>query len=122
MHPRTAAQTPQPASARRAGMDRSTAATGARRVAFVEVFDADPQRLRLLRQIADELPMGPLADLLVGRLPQAHPCLDVAHLPHRHGGHALCLAERHRLARRRVQDLALLAIELGTDRGFAPTE
>src|SRR5262245_56754610 len=73
MHPRAAAQTPKPAPARRGGLDLPSHTTNSRRIRLVDPLDRDAPSRRLLGQIACELPMRPLTDLLVGLLAQAHP-------------------------------------------------
>ena len=50
-----------------------THTTGLRRIRLVDPLHADPQPRRLLGEVAGELPMRPLADLLVRPLTQAHP-------------------------------------------------
>src|SRR5262245_52287081 len=93
MHPRAAACTPKPASARRGGLDVPTHTTRSGGIRFVDPLHADPQPRRLLVEVADDLPMRPLADLLVGDPAQAQTGLDVAHIPHRNVRDALDLAE-----------------------------
>jgi hypothetical protein len=96
-----------------------TATTRATGVAFVDLLDADAHSRRFLAEGAHELAVWPLADLLVGAAPQAHPRLDVAHVPHRDAGDALRLAEPNRLARRLMQHVPLLPVEPGTHLGLA---
>ena len=63
--------------------------------------------------------MGPLADLLVADPAQADPRLDVTHIPHRDARDALLLTEIHHFARRLVEEVTLLAGEVGAELGFA---
>ena len=63
--------------------------------------------------------MRPLADLLI-RLPaQAHPRLDVTHIPHREVGDAFLGTEVDHLPGGLVQQIALLPIEFRARLGFA---
>jgi hypothetical protein len=63
--------------------------------------------------------MGPLADLLIRLLAETDACLDIAHIPHRDPSDLVGLAEVHHRARRLMQDVMLLAVELGAHLGFA---
>src|SRR5215831_19464595 len=104
VHPRAAARAPKAASARRGGLDMPTVTAGLRRIRLVHPFDYPAHPRRLLAEGAGELPMWPLADLLI-RLPaQTHPRLDVAHIPHRAAAHSLSLAEVQYRAHRLMQD------------------
>src|SRR5215831_9968670 len=60
--------------------------TGFRRIRFINPLHDHPQPRCLFAEIAGELPMRPLADLLIGSLAQADPGLDVTHIPHRDVG------------------------------------
>jgi hypothetical protein len=70
---------PQPAHrkrrARRGRLDVPTLTTRSGGICFVDPLHADPQSRRLLAEVAGELPMRPLADLLVRLLAQADPRL-----------------------------------------------
>ena len=88
-------------------------------IALINPLHADPQPRRLLGEVAGELPMWPLADLLVGHAAQTDARLDVAHISHRDACDALACAEIHHLARRLVEQIPLLAIHPRTHLGFA---
>ncbi len=122
MHPRAAAQTPKAAPARRGRLDVPTVTTGSRRVRLVDPLYRDPQARGLLGKRAGELPMRPLADLLIGSFAQAHSRLDVAHISHRDAAHPVLRAEIHHLARRLVEEVTLLAIQSGAHLCLTPAE
>ena len=76
-------------------MPTHTTGSGGRRL--IDPLDHHPQPRRRLGERAGELPVWPLAALLVGLLAQADPGLEVAHLPHRDPRDALARAAiRHR--------------------------
>src|SRR5262249_18453234 len=100
MHPRATARTPKAASPRPGRVDMPTHTTRSRRICLVNPLDRDAQPRRLLVQIPSELPMRPLADLLVRHPAQLHAGLDVAHIPHRDAAPPLRLAEIDHLPRR----------------------
>ena len=99
-----------------------THTTRSRRICLINPLNADAQSRRLLAEIAGELPMRPLADLLIGPFAQADPRLDVTHIPHGDLTDTLLRAEIHDLARRLMQEVPLLAGESGARLGFAPVE
>src|SRR5262249_30534643 len=115
VHPRATTQTPKAAPARRGGLDMPTVAAGPCRIRLVNPLHGDAQLRRLLAEIPSELPMRPLTDLLVADMSQAHPRLDVTHIPHRDLAHSLRLTEVHHCARRLMQQIALLAVLFGAD-------
>ena len=101
-------------------MPRDTACL--RRIAFVDPVEEDAPPSGFLMQIPHELAVGPLTNLLIGGSAQTHPSLDVTHIPHGDAGDTLLRTEVHRLLRRLVQDVALLAIQFGAYLGFALQE
>src|SRR5262249_42056257 len=94
------------------GLDVPTYTTRSGGLRFIYPLNDDAQPRRLLGQVAADLSMGPLADLLVRDLAQADPRLDVAHLPHRDAADPCDLTERDDLPRRLVQAVALLPKQL----------
>jgi hypothetical protein len=70
------------------------------RICLVNPVNADPQSRRLLAQIARELAMRPLADLLIGLRCQAYARLDVTNISQRDLAHTFRCTEVHYLPRR----------------------
>ena len=88
-------------------------------IRLLDPLDRDANTRRLLGEGAGELPMRPLADLLVRLLAQTHPRLDVTHIPHREVGDAFLGTEADHLPGGLVQQIALLPIEFRARLGFA---
>jgi hypothetical protein len=100
-------------------LDVPTVTAGLRRIRLVDPLDHHAQPRCLLTQIVGELPMWPLADLLI-RLPtQTHPGLDITHIPHRDAGDAFSGTEGNDLPGRLMQQTALLAVPLRAHLRFA---
>lgn len=97
-------------------MRRGTTRSG--RIRLVNPVDHRAHADNFLSEVAHELAVGPLADLLVGLLAEAHARLNVTHIPDRDLGHPLLLAKVHHLTCGLIENVALLAIELGADPGF----
>jgi hypothetical protein len=66
--------------------------------------------------------MRPLTDLLVRPLAQAHPRLNITHIPHRDPSDPFGLAKIYHFARRLVEEVALLPGECGAHLGCTPVE
>ena len=90
----------------------STVATGFRWVRFIKPLYHYSQPCRLLAYTAGELSMWPLADLLVGLASQADASLNIAYIPYRDTAHPFTMTEVHDLARRLMQNIALLPVHL----------
>src|SRR6185437_9660435 len=83
------------------------------RIRFVNPVQTYPAPGSFLAEVADELAMWPLTDLLVSGCTQADARLNVAHIPHRQMRDPFLRAEAYHLLRGLMQDVALLAIKFG---------
>ena len=92
-------------------MTTRTTSTGGE--GFIVQGDAHLESGRLLRQVAAELTVGPLADFLVGVPPLPHPIADVTHVAHRQFTHPVLMSEGDSLAGRLMEDVPLLAVAFG---------
>src|SRR5258708_21907541 len=99
-----------------------TVATRLGGIRLVNRVELDARAGRFLAQVPHELAVRPLADLLVGHVPETDPRLNVAHIAHREAADALLLAEGDHFPGGLMQDLALLAIQRGADLGLAPQQ
>src|SRR5262245_13119877 len=93
---RSTADAAEPPPPWRVFVDVAVVATGLRRIRLVDPVHGEFLLSGFLAEVAEELPVGPLTDLLVGDLTQAHTSLDVAHIAHHDLTDPFRHAEAHR--------------------------
>ena len=106
-------------------MPTHTTGSGGRRL--IDPLDHHPQPRRLLAHVAGELPVWPLAARLVGLLvarlvgllAQAHPGLELTHVPHRDPRDPVGVTAAYHCARRLAQQSALSLVALRAERCLA---
>jgi hypothetical protein len=88
-------------------------ATGSGGITLVNPRHRHAHPRGFLGHLAGELPVRPLADLLVGLPAQTDARLDVTYISDGNPGDSLRLTVVHHLARRLMQQIPLLAVEPG---------